>query len=238
MILASNDTSFMIQLLYKYTLFGQEFYLTTTHVAMLIISVVLIIFFIAANRSINKALKSDTVEKPGGFLNVVELIVEMLDGVVSGGMGEHANKFRNYIGTLFIFILVCNISGIFGLRAPTADYGVTLCLGVITFCLIHYNGIKKNKVKHFTSLAQPVPILLPINVISEIATPLSLSLRLFGNVMSGTVMLGLWYSLVPLLFKLGLPAALHCYFDLFSGAIQAYVFCMLTMVYIEDKIAD
>ncbi len=238
MILASNDTSFMIQLLYKYTLFGQEFYLTTTHVAMLIISVVLIIFFIAANRSIKKALASDTVEKPGGFLNVVELIVEKLDGMIGESMGGHANKFRNYIGTLFIFILICNISGIFGLRAPTADYGVTLCLGVITFCLIHYNGIKKNKVKHFTNLFQPVLILFPINVISEIATPLSLSLRLFGNVMSGTVMLGLWYSLVPLLFKLGLPAALHCYFDLFSGAIQAYVFCMLTMVYIEDKIAD
>jgi F-type H+-transporting ATPase subunit a len=115
---------------------------------------------------------------------------------------------------------------------------VTLCLGVITFGLIHYNGIKKNKVKHFTNLFAPIPLLFPINLISEVATPLSLSLRLFGNVMSGTVMLGLWYSLMPLLFRLGIPAALHCYFDLFSGAIQAYVFCMLTMVYIEDKIAD
>jgi F-type H+-transporting ATPase subunit a len=238
MILAENDASFMIKLLYKYTLFGHEFYLTTTHVAMLIISVVLIIFLVAANRSIKKALASDTIEKPGGFLNVVELIVEKLDGVSSEGMGEHANKFRNYIGTLFIFILVNNISGIFGLRAPTADYGVTLCLGVITFGLIHYNGIKKNKIKHFTNLFAPIPLLFPINLISEVATPLSLSLRLFGNVMSGTVMLGLWYSLMPLLFRLGIPAALHCYFDLFSGAIQAYVFCMLTMVYIEDKIAD
>lgn len=238
MILAENDASFMIELLYKYTLFGQEFYLTTTHVAMLIVSVVLIIFFIAANRSIKKALASDTIEKPGGFLNVVELIVEKLDGVSSEGMGGHANKFRNYIGTLFIFILVNNICGIFGLRAPTADYGVTLCLGVITFGLIHYNGIKKNKVKHFTNLFQPIPLLFPINLISEVATPLSLSLRLFGNVMSGTVMMGLWYGLMPLLFTIGFPAALHCYFDLFSGAIQAYVFCMLTMVYIEDKIAD
>lgn len=238
MILAENDTSFMIELLYKYTLFGQEFYLTTTHVAMLIITVVLVVFAIAANRSIKKALANGTVEKPGGFLNFVELIVEKLDGIVDEGMGGHANKFRNYIATLFIFILVNNISGIFGLRAPTADYGVTLCLGVITFGMIHYNGIKKNKVKHFTNLFQPIPLLFPINLISEVATPLSLSLRLFGNVMSGTVMLGLWYSLMPLLFKLGIPAALHCYFDLFSGAIQAYVFCMLTMVYIEDKISD
>ena len=83
---------------------------------------------------------------------------------------------------------------------------------------------------------QPFPILFPINFIGEVATPLSLSLRLFGNVMSGTVMLGLWYGMMPLLFKLGIPSALHAYFDLFSGAIQTYVFCMLTMVYVNDKI--
>ena len=62
--------------------------------------------------------------------------------------------------------------------------------------------------------------------------------RLFGNIMSGTVMMGLWYGMMPLLFTIGVPAALHCYFDLFSGAIQTYVFCMLTMVYISDKISD
>ncbi len=236
-VLASGDASYMIKLLYKYTIFGQEVYLTTTHVAMIITTVVLLGFFIAANISIRRAMASD-LTSPGPFLNIVELIVEKLDGISAGGMGEHASKFRNYIGTLFIFILFNNISGIFGLRAPTADYGVTLCLGVITFCLIHYNGIKKNKFGHFTALFKPIPVLFPINFIGEVATPLSLSLRLFGNVMSGTVMLGLWYGMMPLLFTLGIPAALHCYFDLFSGAIQAYVFCMLTMVYIEDKIGD
>lgn len=242
MILAEETTKetadFMIKMLYKYELFGQEFYLTTTHVAMLIISIVLIIFFIAANRAINKALKSETYEAPGAFLNVVELIVEKLDGISGSSMGKHANKFRNYIGTIFIFILVSNISGIFGLRAPTADYGVTLCLGLITFFMIHYNGIKKNKIGHFTALFQPFALLFPINLIGELATPLSLSLRLFGNVMSGTVMMGLWYGMMPTLFTLVIPAALHCYFDLFSGAIQTYVFCMLTMVYVMDKISD
>ncbi|MBQ3967947.1 MAG: F0F1 ATP synthase subunit A, partial [Lachnospiraceae bacterium] len=153
-------------------------------------------------------------------------------------MGKNAKKFANYIGTIFIFILICNISGIFGLRAPTADYGVTLCLGLITFVMIHYNGFKKNKVGHVTALFKPIPLLFPINFIGEVATPLSLSLRLFGNVMSGTVMLGLWYGMMPLLFTIGIPVALHFYFDLFSGAIQTYVFCMLTMVYVSDKISD
>ncbi|MBR4587697.1 MAG: F0F1 ATP synthase subunit A [Lachnospiraceae bacterium] len=238
MVVAEQTNDFMIKLLYKYEIFGQEVALTTTHVAMLIITVVLVIFFIAANRAIRKALKSDTIETPGMFLNIVELIVEKLDGMVAGSMGKNAKKFANYIGTIFIFILICNISGIFGLRAPTADYGVTLCLGLITFVMIHYNGFKKNKIGHVTALFKPIPLLFPINFIGEVATPLSLSLRLFGNVMSGTVMLGLWYGMMPLLFTIGIPVALHFYFDLFSGAIQTYVFCMLTMVYVSDKISD
>ena len=238
MVVAEQTNDFMIKLLYKYEIFGQEVALTTTHVAMLIITVVLVIFFIAANRAIRKALKSDTIETPGMFLNIVELIVEKLDGMVAGSMGKNAKKFANYIGTIFIFILICNISGIFGLRAPTADYGVTLCLGLITFVMIHYNGFKKNKVGHVTALFKPIPLLFPINFIGEVATPLSLSLRLFGNVMSGTVMLGLWYGMMPLLITIGIPVALHFYFDLFSGAIQTYVFCMLTMVYVSDKISD
>ena len=233
MIASTNDVDIMIKGLFHYQLFGQEFWITTTHVAILVIMLAIIILAIFANRAIRHAQ-----EVPGTFQNIVELVVEMLDGMVEGSMGGNASKFRNYIGSIFIFILISNISGIFGLRAPTADYGVTLMLGLITFAMIHYNGIKVNKGQHFTNLFQPVAILFPINVISEVATPLSLSLRLFGNVMSGTVMLGLWYGLVPLLFKLGVPAFLHGYFDLFSGAIQTYVFCMLTMVYVGDKMGE
>ena len=87
----------------------------------------------------------------------------------------------------------------------------------------------------FTDLFQPIPVLFPVNVIDEIATPVSLSLRLFGNIMAGTIMLSLWYGLLPIFAKLGLPAFLHVYFDLFSGAIQTFVFAMLTMTFIADK---
>ena len=86
-----------------------------------------------------------------------------------------------------------------------------------------------------TDLFQPLPFLFPINLIGEFATPLSLSLRLFGNVMAGTVLLALFYGLLPWFAKLGIPAFLHGYFDLFSGAIQAYVFSMLTMVFVSQK---
>ena len=161
----------------------------------------------------------------------------MLQTMVEGIMGRNANKFVNYMSTLFLFIIISNISGLFGLRPPTADYGVTLCLGLITFVLIQFNGIKKNKIRHFTALFQPIWFLFPINLIGEFAVPLSLSLRLFGNIMSGTVLMGLIYDLLNP-YTIGGGALLHAYFDLFSGCIQAYVFCMLTMVYINDKIAD
>lgn len=239
---ASQDADFMIKLLFEYELFGQKFYLTTTHVAMLIVTLTIFIFGICANIAIKREMKREAAgiyEKPGAFLNVVELMVETLDGIVVSNMGKkHAKVFGNYICSIFMFIILCNISGVFGLRPPTADYGVTLMLGVITFIIIQYNGIKKNKIAHFTALFQPLPFLFPINLIGEIATPFSLSLRLFGNIMAGTVMMSLWYSLVPLLGTIGIPAFLHIYLDLFSGVIQTYVFCMLSMTFIEDKIAD
>ena len=163
----------------------------------------------------------------------------MLDNMITGVMGKSAPKFLNYISTIFIFILISNISGIFGLRAPTADYGVTLPLGLISFGLIFFNKIKHQKVSGFIKgLCEPWPFWAPINIIGDIAVPISLSLRLFANVLSGTVMLALVYGLLPIFVKIGIPAVLHAYLDIFSGAIQTYVFCMLTMTYVTDAIGD
>ena len=234
--LSACESSFMIKSLYNFRIPGidYDFSINTTHVAMLIVSVFIIIMAIIARVKISRVDASDT---PGMFQNAVELIVEMLTTMTDGIMGKNANKFVNYISTVFIFIIISNISGLFGLRPPTADYGVTLALGLITFVLIQFNGIKKNKIKHFTALFQPIWFLFPINLIGEFAVPLSLSLRLFGNVMSGTVLMGLVYDLLGP-YTVAYPALLHAYFDLFSGCIQAYVFCMLTMVYVNDKIAE
>lgn len=232
--MVAGDSSFMIKTLYTFKLNGVSLNIDTTHVALLLVSVFILVMAVIARIKINKVDASDT---PGMFQNVIEIIVEMLGTMVDGIMGKNANKFVNYISTLFLFIIISNISGLFGLRPPTADYGVTLCLGLITFILVQFNGIKKNRIKHFTALFQPIWFLFPINLIGEFAVPLSLSLRLFGNVMSGTVLMGLIYDLLSP-FTVAYPAVLHAYFDLFSGCIQAYVFCMLTMVYVNDKIAD
>ena len=183
----------------------------------------------------NRALKHAT-DVPGTFQNIIEFGMEMLENMTTGILGSSANRFANYIGTIFLFILFCNLSGLFGLRTVTADFGVTFLLGLVTFAIVQYQGIKNHGVGHFTGLFQPLPVLFPINLIGEFANPISISLRLFANMLSGVIIMGLWYGMMPVLLKIGIPAALHVYCDLFSGCIQTYVFCMLTMVYVNDKL--
>jgi F-type H+-transporting ATPase subunit a len=227
----ADDIDFMIHGVFQYELFGQTVWITTTHVCLFIVIVMIMIFCLCANRAVKHA-----TEVPTGFQNVAELVVEMLDNMITGVMGKNGKAFANYIGTLFIFILLSNISGLMGLRPPTADYGVTFALGIITFTLITFNKFKYQKVKGvIKGLCDPWPIWAPINIIGDIAVPISLSLRLFANVLSGTVMMALIYGLLGFIAT-AWPAALHVYFDLFSGAIQTYVFCMLTMTYINNAI--
>ncbi len=229
LLTAGADIDFMVHGVFSYELFGQTVWITTTHVCVLIVMLLIIGFCIAANRAVKHA-----TDVPGTFQNIAELVVEMLDNMIGGVMGRFSPKFRNYVGTIFIFILLSNISGLFGLRPPTADYGVTLALGLMTFTLIHFNKFRYKKVKGVVAeLCDPWPFWAPINIIGWVAVPISLSLRLFANVLSGTVMMALIYGLLA---KIAIvwPAALHVYFDLFSGAIQTYVFCMLTMTYISD----
>ena len=138
----AQDIDFMIHGLFSYKIFGHEVWITTSHVCILIIMLILIAFSFIVKHKMKAA-----TEVPGGFQNVVELMVEKLDGVVDGVMGKNAPKLVNYISTIFIFILMSNISGLFGLRPPTADYGTTLALGLITFSLIHICQIKYQKPK-------------------------------------------------------------------------------------------
>jgi len=136
------DIDFMIHGIFSYQLFGQTVWITTTNVCVLIVMLVIIGFCFAANRAVKHAS-----EVPGTFQNIAEMVVEMLDNMIGGVMGKFSPQFHNYIGTIFIFILLSNISGLFGLRPPTADYGVTLPLGIMTFTLIHFNKFRYQKVK-------------------------------------------------------------------------------------------
>ena len=231
---ANDFGNMMIKGVFSYTLFGHEFWITTTHISLFIVVVLLLTFAAFAHRKMRK----HPDEVPGTFQNILELLVEKLDGMASNSMGANAYRFRNYIGTVFAFILVSNLAGLLGMRSPTADFGTTLPLGLITFFLIQINAFRFQKLRYLKSLAEPYPFLLPSNIIGEVSVPISLSLRLFGNVISGTMFLSLWYSMIPWFGKL-IPVSpfLHAYMDIFSGCIQTYVFSMLTMTYINDKIS-
>ena len=229
----SADIDFMIHGVFPYEFFGHTVWITTTHICLLIVMMVILGFAVAARIAMSRA-----TEVPGAFQNVVETVVEKLDGMERAVMGKNAIRFANYIGTVFIFILLCNFSGLFGLRPPTADYGVTLPLGLMTFTLIHFNKLRHKKLKGaLQELMDPWRIWAPINIIGYVAVPISLPLRLYAIILSGVVIMAMVYGLLRFI-AIGWPAALHVYFDLFSGAIQTYVFCMLTMTYISDAIGD
>lgn len=154
---SGDDVDFMVHGLIPLKFFGHKVWITTTHVTTLIVMVFIIVLALIARHAV---LHGD--EKPSGLQNFVEMIVEMLDNLVKGSMGRHWRPFVNYIGTIMVFIFFANTSGLFGLRPPTADYGTTLALALITFVLIQYSAFKTSKLHVFTDLFKPIPILFPI----------------------------------------------------------------------------
>ncbi|MBE5946760.1 MAG: F0F1 ATP synthase subunit A [Lachnospiraceae bacterium] len=225
-----DSPDFYIHELYPLDLFGTTVYITTTHICTFIVIVSIMILAVFARRSVLK-----TKDAPSKFATAVEIAIGTLLNFVNGTMGKAGKKYVNYVGTLFLFVFFSNISGLFGLRPPTADYGTTLCIALVSFIMIQYAAVRYQKWGYLKGMFEPIFLFFPINVISEVATPVSLSLRLFGNILAGTVMMALYYGMLPIFVKIGIPSALHIYFDLFSGAIQTYVFCMLTMTFVADK---
>lgn len=180
---------------------------------------------------------------PKGKQAVAEKIVLMIDGLVDQNMGPDFRSYSPFITTLMLSSICGSLCSLFTLRSVTADLNTTLGWALITFALITYNKIKYSGfggyLKGFT---EPIVVMLPLNLLSEIATPISMSFRHFGNVAGGfvisTLLLSALASLssalhLPLpLFQIGIPGVLSLYFDLFSGCIQAFIFSMLTMAYV------
>lgn len=192
--------------------------------------------------------KDLSVTNPGKKQIVAEKIVTMLQGLVDMNMGPQWAHFVPLIGTIFAFSFTSSVMSVAGLRSPTADFSVTLAMALVTFMFIEgYHFKFKGFLGFFTRLTEPVIVMTPMNIVSEFATPLSLALRHFGNIASGAVITTLVYGALAAFSKfilgwipntfiasipiaqVGLPAVLSIYFDLFSSAIQAYIFCMLTM---------
>lgn len=148
-------------------------------------------------------------------------------------LGKDGRAYIPYLITVVIYIAIANMIGLLGMKSPTKDLNVTASLAVMSIILVEAAGIRKKGVKKWLkSFAEPIPIVAPINVLELFIRPLSLCMRLFGNVLGAVVVMALIKYLVPLI----VPLPFSFYFDIFDGVIQAYVFVFLTSLYIKEAI--
>jgi len=202
-----------------------ELWITDTLIVMGGIMLILIAFAIVVRIKLRKFQ-----EIPTGFQNFVEFCVETFEGFVETNAGAKLSWVGGWFFTVFAFLLLSNMSGIFSfIRPPTADWSVPLALALITVVLMQAVGIWYRGKDYLKGFLKPMFLFLPMNILSEISRPISLSFRLFGNVLGGMILVSLVYALAPMVLALFLPVILHAYFDIISGALQAFVFTVLSL---------
>jgi len=216
-------------------------YVTETLLVMWIIIVLLSSFAIFVRI---KSKKWEAMTKPTGLQNVVEFAVDSFEGLFKGSSSTKVMYLVPWFFTLFVFLVVANTIGVTGLRPPTADWSLTFPLAMVSFVLIQYAGIKHRPKGYFKNLMGPVvlfkilPVFLPLNLMGEMAKPIALSFRLFGNVLGGLILMSLLYALAPIFFLIGPPALLHAYFDVAVGILQAFIFTVISITFIGLSAED
>lgn len=191
---------------------------------------------------------------------VAEYIVRKISEMVRANMGERYIGHAPFIAAILFLSAGCSLTGLLGFYPPTSDLSALLGWSLLVFALITWTKIRTGGLRGYVGgFARPVALLTPFNIISEIAVPVSMAFRHFGNIASGTVITALLYGAlaalsnvllgllpgvlgealggIPIL-QVGLPAILSIYFDLFAGFLQAFIFCMLTMMYIRAAAED
>lgn len=188
-------------------------------------------------------------EVPTKRQTIAEWVVEKCDHLVSENMGEYFKGFSPFVAAILILSAFSSLITLIGLYPPTSDINVVAGWAVLVFFLITYYKMKCGPWHYLKSFAEPVPLLLPLNIVGEVATPVSMAFRHYGNVLSGSIisilvatgLQGLSHMLLSWLpgklgefpfLQIGLPAILSAYFDVFSGCLQAFIFAMLTMLYV------
>lgn len=207
-----------------------------------------------------QARHQDPLKKPRGLLLITELGVKFFDNFATNLIGNRLPHMGGFIFGVAVYLFIAFIFGLTGLPSPVTYMAVPLSLGLTTFLLIHITSARFTKLKYFKRYVEPLPIFLPINLISMWAPLLSLSLRLFGNAVSGWVLMTLAYnaleglssslfSFMSATFPDGTAVSgvfiapfvtplLHAYFDLFSGFIQTTVFISLTVILIGQEVPE
>ncbi len=209
----------------------------------LIMMSILGVFFIYAGK---KVAMADATKRPKGIVLVVETGVEMIYNYMKSVMPSKFEKnYYPYFAMLFCYLLISNISGLFCFDSPTSNYSITLAMTLITFILIQYNAIKKKGIGPYVKdVVWP-----PTNILSTVSPLISISFRIFGNILSGTILMSLVYQFTGWLSGMLIPISvnflgpiitplLHAYFDVFAGVIQTVVFVTLSSVLIMMENED
>nr|WP_303864636.1 F0F1 ATP synthase subunit A [Alkalibaculum bacchi] len=201
--------------------------ITTSTINMWMVMAVIIILCVVSTRNLKTV--------PGKMQTISELIVTTMNNMVESTMGKKNMSFAPYMLTLIVYLAFANTVGLIGMRPPTADLNMTLALSILTFILTQFFAIKSKGIgTYLKGYIEPFPFLLPMNIMGELANPISLGFRLFGNLLGGTIIMGLLYTGLTNLMKVPLviPILAHAYFDIFSGLLQSFIFVMLSMVFI------
>lgn len=173
------------------------------------------------------------VENPGKVQLALEAGIGWAQDFFEGIIGKENRRYIPYLITVLLYLAFSNtIAPLFGFKPPTKDLNVTAGLAIMSMCLIEYSGIHKNGLKHWVKhFAQPVPVVAPIMILEVVIRPLSLCMRLFGNMLAGFVVMELIKTIVPLI----IPIPVSFYFDIFDGLLQAYVFVFLTGLFMNEE---
>ncbi len=190
-------------------------------------------------------------KKPLARQHFAEIIVTKTKDLVSGSMGDYFKGYPPFIGAIMGLSAFSSLIALLGLYAPTSDVNIVAGWAVLVFVIITYYKLKCGPLKYVKSFGEPVPLLAPLNVIGEVATPISMAFRHYGNILSGSVIAVLLATAlqglssmvfgwlpgvlgeIPIL-RIGIPAVLSIYFDVFSSLLQAFIFAMLTMMYVSS----
>ena len=171
------------------------------------------------------------VEHPGKRQLLLEQAVTSLEGITEGILGADGKRYAAYLTSVLMYLGIANLIGILGFKPPTKDLNVTAALAIMSIVLIEYAGIHQKGVKRWLKgFAAPIALVAPINVLELFIKPLSLCMRLFGNVLGAFVIM----ELIEYIMPVGLPVVFSMYFDIFDGLIQAYVFVFLTGLFIKE----
>jgi F-type H+-transporting ATPase subunit a len=213
----------------KISIFGiqisETIILTWAVMAILIIAAIIIRVFV---------LKKFTAV-PRGIQNVLEMFVSFAENFSKSSLGEHGASYAAYVFTIAIMIVTTSLTELFGFRPPATDINFTIALAVMSFVLINFYGFYHTgffgRIGWFF---KPKAFMFPVNVVTHMVIPISLSFRLFGNMFAGMVVMDLLYSVIYL--SVGIPAVLAIYFNLFHVGIQTYIFLILTLSFMEETV--